>query len=85
MSGTTTQKIKAYNITDSGEALLALMQWYGQISLEKISEQQALAFLDLLERDVIRISNNSDDCYVQRGKNWFTNADKMCRNLQDSL
>ena len=56
MTSETIRKIKAYS-TDKHkqETLLALMNYYGKNSLEKISEEQALAFLHKLERGKINI------------------------------
>lgn len=46
----TTMEIKEYsNSYERGDALLALMDYYGKTNLMNISEEQALAFLALLE------------------------------------
>ena len=56
MTSETTRKIKAYS-TDKHkqETLLALMDYYGKNSLEKISKEQALVFLRKLENGEIKI------------------------------
>lgn len=80
MSDATTQKISAYSKTDSHESLLALMGWYGKTDLMEISEQQALAFLDLLERGVVHITNSEDEGYVYYNKSDLIDFTKMCAN-----
>lgn len=56
MTSETTRKIKAYSADKhKQETLLALMDYYGKNSLEKISEEQAIAFLQKLERGEINI------------------------------
>lgn len=56
MTTTTLQKIKAYGKTaDKQDALDALLDYYGKDSLEKISEEMALTFLERLENGIIKL------------------------------
>lgn len=54
MTAETTMKIKAFaKDPQQAETLEALMNYYGKTNLMQISEEQALAFLHLLERGEI--------------------------------
>lgn len=55
MTDKTTRAIAKFSKTNAHESLLRLMAWYGVNSLEKISEQQALHFLELLESGEIKL------------------------------
>lgn len=56
MSNETLEKIKAYSRdTFQQEALNALLDYYGKDSLEKISEEMALTFLERLENEKIKL------------------------------
>lgn len=56
MTTETTQKIRKFSTDEmTANALLALMDYYKKDCLMKISEEQALAFLDKLERGEIKI------------------------------
>lgn len=57
MTTATTEKIKTY-ATDEGKqtTLLALMDYYNKDSLSKISEEQALKFLVMLESGEIIVT-----------------------------
>lgn len=56
MTGDTTRKIKAYSHdAEQQDALLALMGYYGKNKLEKISEEQALEFLQKLENGEVKV------------------------------
>lgn len=56
MCSETTRKIKNYSTdTQKSNALLALMDYYGKDCLMKISEEQALAFLEKLKAGEITI------------------------------
>lgn len=56
MTNTTLEKIKAYSKTaDKQDALNALLDYYGKDSLEKISEEMALTFLERLENGKIKL------------------------------
>lgn len=56
MTSETTQKIKKFSTDENmSNSLLALMDFYNKDCLMKISEEQALAFLDKLEKGEIRI------------------------------
>ena len=58
MTNTTLEKIKAYGKDkrkDKQDALEALLNYFGKTSLMKISEEQALGFLQKLESGEITI------------------------------
>lgn len=57
MTSETTQKIKKFSTDENmSNSLLALMDFYNKDCLMKISEEQALAFLDKLECGEITIN-----------------------------
>ena len=59
MTSYTTNEIKKYSTdTQKSNALLALMDYYGKDCLMKISEEQALAFLEKLKNGEMTISND---------------------------
>ena len=60
MTSYTTSEIKKYSTdTQKSNALLKLMDYYGKDCLMKISEEQALAFLEKLQNGEIIISNDT--------------------------
>ena len=57
MTSYTTNEIKEFSTdTQKSNALLALMDYYGKDCLMKISEEQALAFLEKLQNGEITIN-----------------------------
>ena len=57
MTSYTTSEIKKYSTdTQKSNALLRLMDYYGKDCLMKISEEQALAFLEKLQNGEITIN-----------------------------
>ena len=57
MTSYTTNEIKKYSTDrEQSNALLALMDYYGKDCLMKISEEQALAFLEKLKNGEITIN-----------------------------
>lgn len=57
MTSYTTNEIKNYSTDrENSNALLALMDYYGKDCLMKISEEQALAFLEKLQNGEITIN-----------------------------
>jgi hypothetical protein len=57
MTSYTTSEIKKYSTdTQKSNALLKLMDYYGKDCLMKISEEQALAFLEKLKNGEITIN-----------------------------
>lgn len=57
MTSYTTNEIKKYSTdVQKSNALLALMDYYGKDCLMKISEEQALAFLEKLKNGEITIN-----------------------------
>lgn len=57
MTSETTQKIREYSTDEmTANSLLTLLDYYGKDCLMKISEEQALAFLDKLECGEITIN-----------------------------
>lgn len=58
MTEETTYKIKSFSTDDNqGNALEALMDWYGVTSLMNIPESAALEFLGKLESEKIKINS----------------------------
>lgn len=58
MTSMTTRKINKFSTDENhGNALEALMEYYGVTALNRISEEQALAFLHKLENGEVVISN----------------------------
>ena len=56
MTSYTTNEIKNYSTDrENSNALLALMDYYGKDCLMKISEEQALTFLEKLKNGEIRL------------------------------
>ena len=62
MSDETTRKIAAFSRTAEHETLQGLMTYYGKTNLMEISEQQALAFLELLQNGKIKVDNGGEVC-----------------------
>lgn len=57
MTSYTTNEIKNYSTdTQKSNALLALMDYYGKDCLMKISEEQALAFLEKLKKGEVNLN-----------------------------
>lgn len=57
MTSYTTSEIKKFSTdTQKSNALLALMDYYGVTALNRISEEQALAFLEKLKNGEITIN-----------------------------
>lgn len=58
MTESTTMAIKSFSTDPTqGNALEALMDWYGVTALMHIPESAALEFLDLLEKGEVTINN----------------------------
>lgn len=56
MTSYTTQEIKKYSVDmERSDSLLALMKYYNKDCLAKISEEQALAFLEKLKSGEIKL------------------------------
>lgn len=56
MTAETTAKIRKFSSnTETNNALLALLDYYGKIGLAEITEEEGLAFLEKLENGIITI------------------------------
>ena len=62
MTNKTTGEIAALSRTAEHETLQGLMNYYGKTNLMEISEQQALAFLEMLQNGKIKVDINGEVC-----------------------